>query len=74
MQLKQMDLLQVDVGTDQGVVEEEDLSLLRLENLTFITINNFRQQFTLTQLPLLRVQQLETQSSSLIETLSTPSL
>lgn len=74
MQLKQMDLLQVDVGTDQGVVEEEDLSLLRLENLTFITVNNFRQQFTLTQLPLLRVQQLETQSSSLIETLSTPSL
>lgn len=74
MQLKQMDLLQVDVGTDQGVVEEEDLSLLRLENLTFITINNFRQQFTLTQLPLLRVQQLETQSSSLIETLSTPSI
>lgn len=74
MQLKQMDLLQVDVGTDQGVVEEEDLSLLRLENLTFITVNNFRQQFTLTQLPLLRVQQLETQSSSLIETLSTPSI
>lgn len=40
-------LLQVNIGTDQGVVEEEDLSLLGLENLTFITIDNFSEQFTL---------------------------
>lgn len=45
--------LQVDISTDQSVVEQEDLSLLRLENLPFFTINYFSQQFTLDQLPLL---------------------
>lgn len=55
-------LLQVDIGADQDVIEEKDLSLLRLENLTFITVNNFNQEFTMNQLPLLRVQQLETQT------------
>lgn len=43
-------ILQVDVGTNQGVVEQEDLSLFRLDNLTFITKNHLSEQLTVNQL------------------------
>lgn len=43
-------ILQVDVGTNQDVVEEEDLSLFRLDNLTFITKNHLSEHLTVNQL------------------------
>lgn len=51
---------QVHVGTNEGFVEEKDLPLLWLENLTFIPINFLSKKLTMNQLPLFWVQQLET--------------
>lgn len=44
------DLPQADVGTDQRVVEEEDFSLLRSENLTFVIKSHFGQQLRVNQM------------------------
>lgn len=53
-------LLQVHIGTNEGVVDEKDLPLLWLDNLTFIPKNYLSKKFTMNQLPLFWVQQLKT--------------
>lgn len=42
-----------DVGTDQEVTEEKQLSPLRLEDLTLVSVDGLRQQLAVDQLPLL---------------------
>ena len=55
-------LLEVDVGTDQHVVEQEDPALLGLDQLPAVTIHGLRQRLTQEQLPLARGQKLEEQT------------
>lgn len=45
-------LLEVDVGTDQHVIEQEDATLLGLDQLPTVTIHGLRQRLTEEQLPL----------------------
>lgn len=51
-------LLEVDVGTDQHVIEQEDSALLGLDQLPAVTIHGLRQRLAEEQLPLARGQQL----------------
>lgn len=51
-------LLEVDVGADQHVVEQEDPALLGLDQLPTVTIHSLRQRLAEKQLPLARGQQL----------------
>lgn len=60
-ELSRKNLLEVDVGTDESVVEEEDFSLPRSENLTFVIKNHLRQQLRVNKAFLVRGQQLQTQ-------------
>ncbi len=49
-------LLHIDVCTDEHVIQEEDFALLRLEDLTFLTIDGLNQCLRQNQLLLIRVQ------------------
>ena len=51
-------LLEVDVGTDQHVAEQEDPALLGLDQLPAVTVHGLRQRLTQEQLPLARGQKL----------------
>lgn len=51
-------LLEVDVGADQHVIEQEDPSLLGLDQLPAVTVHGLRQSLTQEQLPLARGQEL----------------
>ena len=55
-------LLEVDVGTDQHVVEQEDPALLGLDQLPSVTIHGLCQRLTQEQLPLARGQKLGEQT------------
>lgn len=57
-------LLEVDVGTDQHVIEQEDSALLGLDQLPAVTIHGLRQRLAEEQLPLARGQQLEGERQS----------
>lgn len=52
-------LLEVDVGTDQHVIEQEDPAFLGLDQLPTVSVHCLRQSLTEKQLPLARGQQLE---------------
>lgn len=47
-------LLEVDVGTDQHVIEKEDPALLGLDQLPSVSVHRLRQSLTQKQLPLAR--------------------
>lgn len=51
-------LLEVDVGADQHVIEQEDPALLGLDQLPAVAVHGLRQRLTEKQLPLARGQQL----------------
>lgn len=51
-------LLEIDVGADQHVVEQEDPALLGLDQLPAVTVHGLGQRLTQEQLPLTRGQQL----------------
>lgn len=51
-------LLEVDVGADQHVIEQEDPALLGLDQLPTVAIYSLCQRLTEEQLPLARGQQL----------------
>ena len=55
----QAHLLEVDVGTDQHVIEQEDPALLGLDQLPTVAVDGLCQRLTEEQLPLARGQQLE---------------
>lgn len=51
--------LEVDVGADQHVVEQENLPLLGLDELPAVPIHRLRQRLTEQELPLPRAQELQ---------------
>lgn len=61
-------LLEVDVGTDQHVIEQEDPALLGLDQLPTVSVHRLRQSLTQKQLPLARGQQLEKEGSEKVNT------
>lgn len=54
----QYHVLEVDVGADQHVVEEENLSFLRLDELPPVAVHRLCQRLAEEELPLPRAQQL----------------
>jgi hypothetical protein len=50
--LQRHHLLDVDVGTDEDIVEEEDFALLRLQDLASLPIHRLNQCLTKHQRPL----------------------
>lgn len=57
--LNNRDLLDIYVGTDEHIIKKEDLPLLRLQNLSPLSIHSLNKCFTKDQWPLLWVQLLK---------------